>query len=61
MHLLLPDIIDGPRCGKTLVDLFAKAKDPDNIVVGIIDQSHEEDTFCLEAYCKEMGKDWWCH
>ncbi len=46
---------DGERCGKTIVDLFAKAKDPDNIVVGVIDQSYEEDLYCLESYCKEMG------
>lgn len=48
--------VDGPRCGKTIADLFAKAKDPDKIVVGIIDQSYEEDLYCLEAYCKEMGE-----
>lgn len=47
---------DGERCGKTIVDLFANAKDPDKIVVGIIDQSYEEDLLCLESYCKEMGK-----
>ena len=47
---------DGERCGKTIVDLFANAKDPDSIVVGIIDQSFEEDIYCLESYCKEMGK-----
>jgi hypothetical protein len=47
---------DGERCGKTVVDLFANAKDPDNIVVGIIDQSYEEDLYCLESYCKEMGE-----
>jgi Glycosyltransferase (GlcNAc) len=47
---------DGARCGKTIVDLFAKAKDPDKVIVGIVDQSAENDMFCLEAYCKEMGK-----
>lgn len=47
---------DGKRCGETLVDLFQKAKDPDQIVVGLIDQSHEDDEQCLEAYCKELGK-----
>lgn len=49
--------VDGERCGKTIVDIFQKAKDPDKIVIGVIDQSSEEDTFCLEAYCKEMGFD----
>ena len=48
--------VDGGRCGKTIVDIFAKAKNPDDIVIGLIDQSYEEDTYCLEAYCKEMGK-----
>jgi hypothetical protein len=48
--------VDGQRCAKTLVDIFAKAKDPDKIVVGIVDQSFEEDDLCLESYCKEMGK-----
>lgn len=38
------------------MDLFAKAKEPDKIVVGIVDQSYEEDLLCLEAYCKEMGE-----
>ena len=47
---------DGERCGKTIVDLFQKAKDPDNIVVGIVDQSYEDDKYCLEVYCKELGK-----
>ena len=63
MHSLIPlcvlwifYTVDGERCGKTIVDLFANAKEPDNIVVGIIDQSYEEDIYCLEAYCKQMGK-----
>lgn len=47
---------DGGRCGKTIVDAFAKAKNPDDIIFGIIDQSYEEDLYCLEAYCKEMGE-----
>jgi hypothetical protein len=47
---------DGKRCGETLVDLFQKAKDPDQIVVGLIDQSFEEDEYCLQAYCHELGK-----
>lgn len=57
--IVLTDSIfpDGERCGKTIVDLFANAEDPDNVVVGIIDQSYEEDIYCLEAYCKEMGVD----
>jgi hypothetical protein len=52
-------VVDGERCGKTLVDLFAKAKDPDKIFVGLVEQAKEEDTFCIESYCKEMGKYSW--
>ena len=53
----IPSYRDGKRCGETLVDLFSKARDPDNIVVGLIDQSYEDDQYCLEAYCKELGID----
>lgn len=61
-HILLlscvhaTSFLDGIRCGKTIKDLFDKAKDPDRLVVGIVDQSTEDDLYCLEAYCKEMGK-----
>eukprot|EP00934_Nitzschia_sp_Nitz4_P000931 Nitzschia sp. Nitz4//scaffold82_size85912//42151//44131//NITZ4_005142-RA/size85912-snap-gene-0.140-mRNA-1//-1//CDS//3329558838//931//frame0 len=51
----IPSFRDGERCGKTIADLFANAQNPDEIVVGIIDQSYETDTYCLEAYCKAMG------
>lgn len=51
----IPSYRDGKRCGETIVDLFSKAKDPDSIIVGIIDQSSEDDSYCLEAYCKELG------
>jgi hypothetical protein len=46
---------DGERCGKTLIDLFAKAKDPDKVVVGLIEQATEAETHCIEAYCTELG------
>jgi hypothetical protein len=47
---------DGERCGKTLIDLFAKAKDPDKVIVGLIEQTTEDETHCIEAYCNELGK-----
>ena len=47
--------IDGPRCGKTIADLFAKASNPDQLVIALIEQSYEEDTYCLEAYCDLVG------
>ncbi|CAJ1966491.1 unnamed protein product [Cylindrotheca closterium] len=51
----IPSYRDGERCGKTVMDIFQKAKDPDNIIVGIVDQSYEDDKSCLEVYCKELG------
>jgi hypothetical protein len=48
---------DGKRCGKTIAQLFAKAKDPNKVFIGIIEQNSETDLFCLEAYCQEQGVD----
>jgi hypothetical protein len=47
---------DGGRCGKTLIDMFAKAKDPDKVFVGLIEQNTEDEMHCIEAYCEELGK-----
>jgi Glycosyltransferase (GlcNAc) len=46
---------DGKRCADTLQSLFDNAKDPGNIIVGIIEQNAPEDRFCLEEYCSRMG------
>eukprot|EP00339_Tiarina_fusa_P005024 CAMPEP_0117014916 /NCGR_PEP_ID=MMETSP0472-20121206/12010_1 /TAXON_ID=693140 ORGANISM="Tiarina fusus, Strain LIS" /NCGR_SAMPLE_ID=MMETSP0472 /ASSEMBLY_ACC=CAM_ASM_000603 /LENGTH=492 /DNA_ID=CAMNT_0004718591 /DNA_START=24 /DNA_END=1499 /DNA_ORIENTATION=- len=51
----IPSFRDGERCGTTLVELFAK--EPEKVFVGLVEQAYEEDTFCIEAYCKEMGVD----
>jgi hypothetical protein len=51
-----PLLKDGKRCAKTIVDLFKNAKEPDNIVVGLIEQNKEDDESCLEAYCSEFGE-----
>eukprot|EP00529_Nitzschia_sp_RCC80_P023786 CAMPEP_0113522820 /NCGR_PEP_ID=MMETSP0014_2-20120614/45390_1 /TAXON_ID=2857 /ORGANISM="Nitzschia sp." /LENGTH=465 /DNA_ID=CAMNT_0000420897 /DNA_START=119 /DNA_END=1512 /DNA_ORIENTATION=+ /assembly_acc=CAM_ASM_000159 len=52
----VPSFRDGDRCGKTLIDLFAKAKEPERIVVGLVEQNYEEnDPYCLESYCKEAA------
>jgi hypothetical protein len=48
-------LIDGPRCAETLKLLFDNAKDPDNIIVGLIEQNDPEDKFCLEEYCSQHG------
>ena len=46
---------DGHHCGATLVDLFEKAENPDNIFVSLIEQQAEEEIYCLEQYCKTTG------
>lgn len=49
---------DGTRCAQTLLNLFENAKDPDNIVVGLVEQNFEDgDPFCLELYCKLASPD----
>jgi hypothetical protein len=48
---------DGKRCGKTIAQLFEKAKDPNKVFIGLIEQNSETDLFCLEAYCQEHGVD----
>ena len=53
----IPSFRDGERCGKTLVEIFTKAKDPSKVIVGIIEQNYEDDVMCIESYCKEMGVD----
>ena len=41
-----------------MIDLFEKAENPDNIIVGLIEQNYEtDDPFCLELYCKQASKD----
>ena len=52
-----PSTIDGKRCAATVQELFQKAKEPDKIVIGLVEQNTEEDLFCLEGYCKEHGID----
>lgn len=46
---------DGKRCAETLTSLFENAADPDNIIVGLIEQNAPEDRFCLEEYCASHG------
>jgi Glycosyltransferase (GlcNAc) len=48
---------DGARCAETLLDLFANARDPDHIIVGLVEQNHEDDPYCLELYCKLSSPD----
>jgi hypothetical protein len=52
-----PFPVDGKRCAQTLMDLFANAKHPDNIIVGLVEQNHEDDRSCLELYCQHASSD----
>lgn len=51
----IPSFRDGEQCGKVLMDLFQNAQYPENIVVSVVEQHHEDDTFCVEAFCKAAG------
>jgi Glycosyltransferase (GlcNAc) len=46
---------DGKRCADTLQSLFDNAADPDNVIVGIIEQNAADDRFCMEEFCARMG------
>lgn len=46
------DAADGHLCGKALVELFENAKDPNSIVVSLVEQQHEDDLYCMEVYCQ---------
>ncbi len=52
-----------PRCPKTLYNLFTKAKYPDRVTIGVVQQwKSSEDDDCLEGYCsmvEEMNPDMW--
>lgn len=39
----------------TLKSLFDNAVNPDKVVVGLVEQSAPEDTFCIEEYCSYYG------
>ncbi|CAB9512431.1 Glycosyltransferase (GlcNAc) [Seminavis robusta] len=55
IFVVIPSFRDGKRCADTLESLFDNAADPDNIIVGIIEQNAPEDQFCLEVYCARKG------
>lgn len=46
---------DGERCGDTLHSIFENAKNPDKVIVGLVEQNAPQDAFCLEQYCKKYG------
>eukprot|EP00611_Tribonema_gayanum_P032199 TRINITY_DN949_c0_g2_i2.p1 TRINITY_DN949_c0_g2~~TRINITY_DN949_c0_g2_i2.p1 ORF type:complete len:510 (+),score=97.67 TRINITY_DN949_c0_g2_i2:168-1697(+) len=46
-----------PRCGKTLHNMFTKAKHPERVHVAVVQQMVEGDADCLDDYCTLAGKD----
>ena len=47
------------RCPLTLKNLFANAKNPSRVYVGLVQQVHTEEdrTDCLKAFCTMVGRD----
>ena len=46
---------DGKRCAETIRSIFENAKDPDKVIIGVIEQNSPEDDFCLAVYCDHYG------
>jgi len=51
----IPSFRDGKRCAETIRSIFDNAKDPDNVIIGLVEQNDSEDVFCLSAYCDFYG------
>lgn len=43
------------RCPQTLVNFFTKAKYPERLTVGVVQQNDHDDVDCVVEYCKMMG------
>ncbi|RHY83424.1 hypothetical protein DYB31_012159 [Aphanomyces astaci] len=47
------------RCGFTLFTAFSRAKHPERVTIGVVDQTQDDDTTCLDEYCKlAEASDW---
>jgi len=57
IFVTIPTLRDGERCATTLKSLFSKAKNPDKLFVGIVEQNDPKDTKCILKYCKLHGVD----
>uniref|UniRef100_A0AAV1TXC6 Glycosyltransferase n=1 Tax=Peronospora matthiolae TaxID=2874970 RepID=A0AAV1TXC6_9STRA len=49
---------DGLRCGKTIFTGLKRAKYPDRLFFGIVDQVNDDDKRCLDEYCKMAKAEW---
>lgn len=43
------------RCPQTLYNYFTKAKHPERITVGVVQQNDRDDVDCVKEYCNKMG------
>ncbi|KAG1706666.1 hypothetical protein DVH05_027518 [Phytophthora capsici] len=49
---------DGYRCGKTIFTGFKRAKYPERLFFGVVDQVNDGDERCLDEYCKVAEAEW---
>ncbi|RLN47105.1 hypothetical protein BBJ29_008560 [Phytophthora kernoviae] len=49
---------DGYRCGKTLFTALQRAKYPERLRFGILEQVYDGDLRCLDEYCKLAAAEW---
>ncbi|EQC40353.1 hypothetical protein SDRG_02254 [Saprolegnia diclina VS20] len=49
---------DGVKCGFTLWTAFARAAHPENVFVGVVDQTMADDVACIDAYCERARETW---
>lgn len=57
MFIGLSAFRDGVRCGHTIYDAFEKAKHPELISIGVVEQIiADQDAHCVDTYCAEYRK-----
>ncbi|GMF24567.1 unnamed protein product [Phytophthora lilii] len=49
---------DGYRCGKTIFTGLKRAKYPERLFFGVVDQVNDGDERCLDEYCKMAEAEW---
>lgn len=49
---------DGFRCGKTIFTGLRRAKDPDRVFFGVVDQVNDGDEHCVDEFCKMAEQEW---
>jgi hypothetical protein len=49
---------DGYRCGKTIFTGIKRAKYPERLFFGVVDQVNDGDERCLDEYCKMAEAEW---